>query len=433
MGRKSRVYWRNQGGVRRAYGDFRDLGGKLEALIAKGETRATSDFDVANQLVSLRVAELERRKRQKGIRHLEGEATLIAYSLVHLEAKKTSGSITEQWQKVTKHHLATAIEYFCNRGAELVRDDQNNPIFDDVPDRDLESISVAEVQKYIAWLAKRSNGRGGTLSPSAQRKHLNSLSNLYRRAASEECVPPGYNPVQALIEKPRDGVGRSESNWLEVPDAALLLESARLFKAKRGDVAFPDGLLHALIATMLLTGGRPAEVLGLEVADISFKRETVTFREHDHRRLKNRGSSRVVPLWPQLREILSAYLKNGPKEGLLFPSPKTGGLITDVRKALDQVAVAAGWKVGEVRPYAFRHTYCAARLQTLDQGAPIAPFTVARELGHGGDALVKRTYGHPGTMRHRVEVVEYRVEQHKKDLGGRLVALRERTARLAAA
>jgi hypothetical protein len=33
-------------------------------------------------------------------------------------------------------------------------------------------------------------------------------------------------------------------------------------------------------------------------------------------------------------------------------------------------------------------TYRAARLQTLDQGAPVATFTVVKEPGHGGDALV---------------------------------------------
>jgi integrase len=63
-----------------------------------------------------------------------------------------------------------------------------------------------------------------------------------------------------------------------------------------------------------------------------------------------------------------------------------------------------------MRTKAFRHTYCAARLQTLDGGAPISPFTVAREMGHGGMALVNRVYGHPGTVRHRSEQVEYRPE-----------------------
>lgn len=72
----------------------------------------------------------------------------------------------------------------------------------------------------------------------------------------------------------------------------------------------------------------------------------------------------------------------------------------------------------------FRHTYCAARLQSLDQGAPVSVFTVARELGHGGDALVKRVYGHLGQVRHRAEQVEYRVETFAAQLGARLAALR---------
>jgi integrase len=71
----------------------------------------------------------------------------------------------------------------------------------------------------------------------------------------------------------------------------------------------------------------------------------------------------------------------------------------------------------------FRHTYCAARLQTLDNGAPVSVFTVANELGHGGTALVNRVYGHLGLKRHRSAVVEYRARQHKKVLGDRLKAL----------
>src|SRR2546429_9857021 len=42
---------------------------------------------------------------------------------------------------------------------------------------------------------------------------------------------------------------------------------------------------------------------------------------------------------------------------------------------------------GEIHPYIFRHTYCAARLQTLDGGAPVSAYTVGKEMGQGGDAL----------------------------------------------
>jgi integrase len=111
----------------------------------------------------------------------------------------------------------------------------------------------------------------------------------------------------------------------------------------------------------------------------------------------------------------------------LFPSYRTGAeaLLTDFRKLLDAVAKRGGWKAGEITPKMFRHTYTAARLQTLDGGHPVSVFTVAKELGHGGDSLVKRVYGHLGRVRHRAEVVEYRVEQHAVVLGDRLRALEQ--------
>ena len=98
-------------------------------------------------------------------------------------------------------------------------------------------------------------------------------------------------------------------------------------------------------------------------------------------------------------------------------------MVTDVRRLLDRVAARAGMAKGELRTKAFRHTYCAARLQTLDQGAPVSTYTVARELGHESEAMVRRVYAHLGEIRHRSEVVEYRVEQHLERLGDRLQRL----------
>ena len=59
----------------------------------------------------------------------------------------------------------------------------------------------------------------------------------------------------------------------------------------------------------------------------------------------------------------------------------------------------------------------------MDRGAPVSIFTVSRELGHGSEALVKRIYGYLGTVRHRANVVEYRVGQHRKVLKKQLAAL----------
>lgn len=423
---RTRLYWREQGGERRAYADFRDyagVGGRREPLIPKGERRATTDPDVADFLVGRRLEELEALRRGKAFGGPERAARLQAFASLHLVAKARAGRVTTDWLGSSELHLRRAVEVL---GAE----------------RDLRTIGVADVRRWIEALRKDGLS-GGTIH-----HHLASLSNLFRRAQSEEYVPPGYNPVSALLDKPKPA--RREAAFLEVPDAALLLEAARRFRPARADLAL--GSVYPLLATLLLTGGRRSEVLGLEVDDVSFERRTVTFRPNARRgRLKNETSWRAVPLWPQLEEILRGYIfaQGDAREGLLFPGTTASGLVGDFRKILDQVAAAAGflrpvldaatgkqrrrgrtgallWSGRQVRPHMLRHTYCAARLQTLDRGAPVSLFTVGRELGHGGDSLVRRVYGHLGDVRHRAEVVEYRVEQHAPILRDRLEELGRR-------
>src|SRR5260370_25867359 len=102
-------------------------------------------------------------------------------------------------------------------------------------------------------------------------------------------------------------------------------------------------------------------------------------------------------------------------------------MVTDFHKLIEAVWAGAGWQDGEIRSKMFRHTYCAARLQTLDQGAPVSVYTVAKEMGHGGESMVRRVYGHLGQVRQRSDVVEYRVEQYVAKLGDRLAALRARS------
>jgi len=155
-------------------------------------------------------------------------------------------------------------------------------------DRELASISVGDVRTWATALQAMASKKGGTLSGGTVRHRLNALSNLYRRAQGEGYVPPGYNPIAALIEKPP--VRCEEARWLEVHDAALVLESARIVDPKRPGVT--TSFANALLATFLLTGGRMSEVLGLEVAGVGFDRKTVTFRENALRRLKTRTSAR---------------------------------------------------------------------------------------------------------------------------------------------
>ena len=409
--KRSRVFWREQGGAQRAYADFRDyadVGGRRDALIVPGETLAATDLGIAEVLAAKRLAELNQlraRRQGRAVHGLPRETTLAEFAREHLIAKAKAETTTQGWVAESEHYLQRALEFFGQH-------------------RPLDAITVADVRRWSEPLHTQSNGRGGTMSGGTVRHHLNCLSNLLRRAQAEGFVPPGFNPVAAMMEKPR--AKPLEARWLEVHEGALLLEAARTYSPARGDLAMP--FAYPLLATFLLTGGRAREVLGLEVGDVSFDRKTVTFRPNQWRRLKTTTSLRAVPLWPQLEAILRAYVFDAdrPPSRLLFPSYRTGEetMLTDFRKLLDMVAVRAGWQPGEIRSRIFRHTYCAARLQTLDQGAPVSLFTVAKELGHGGEAMVRRVYGHLGQVRHRAEDVEYRIEAFEDKLKGRLAALR---------
>ena len=46
-------------------------------------------------------------------------------------------------------------------------------------------------------------------------------------------------------------------------------------------------------------------------------------------------------------------------------------------------------------------------------------------MGHGSQDMVERVYARRGAVRHRAEVVEYRVEQREEALGDRLRSLRQ--------
>jgi integrase len=407
--KNSRIYWRERGGTKRAYADLRDyvdVGGSREALIAPNEKLATADEATAQVLLASRLKDLDGLRRGRALHGETRPVTLSEFSKAHVDAKKESKKFTEHWLEVTKKCLDRASDFF---GAN----------------RDLASITVSNVRRWASRLLETSNGREGTMSASTVRHHLSCLSNLYKRARAERAVPSGYDPVGDFDEKPPPR--RGEAKWLEIHDASLLLAAARINRPNQDQGGWkPVSFAYELIATFLLTGGRESEILGLEADDVSLDRGVVTFRPNQWRRLKTVSSHRSVPLRPQLREALERYLAEHPPSRLLFPSFRTGqeAMLTDFRKLLDAVAMRVGWNEGDIRSKMFRHSYCATRLQTLDSGAPVSVFTVAREMGHGGEAMVRRVYGHLGQVRHRSEVVEYRVEQHVAKLGTRLEALR---------
>jgi integrase len=356
--------------------DFADVGGGQEALIPDGSRCATKDDELAEVLMARRLMELHERRAGGTY----GAPTLADYRKHHLEVK--AGYRRESTVDRDRQALAHLEEY----------------LGEDIP---LDAIGVRELTQYVAWRRKQPGRPAGTtISAQTILHELHALSNLYRRAIAEGHVET--NPVRQLPEKP--SVQRQERVWLEHDQAGRLLRAAKAYDREHEGRGI--GFMHPLLATYLLTGGRRSEVLGLERRDVDRGEALVRFRENDHRRLKRAHCRRYVPLWPQLAAALEDRLERIRTGQLLFPSPKTDRMLTDFRKPLRTIVDAAGLE--EVpTPTTFRHTYAAARLQTLDGGEPVSVYTVAQEMGHKDTTQIEETYGHLMRTRHRTRTVRF--------------------------
>ncbi|MGH7582349.1 MAG: tyrosine-type recombinase/integrase [Gemmatimonadales bacterium] len=398
-------YWRKRkAGPPRAYGDFRFLGAGQEPLVAPGEKFATTDPVTASQLYATRLAVLSDGSTPRPIA-AKRQGSISATVTEFFAHRRKHIAVTEAWIANQEIMLGRAVRFF---GA----------------DREMRNIRPDDVLEWVAALREEETCRGTHFRGESLRKHIHTLAELFSRAQRTGAVPPGYNPVSLLEKNERPQADPSPNVWLEVDDAARLLEAARTYPVtpvRKDPTRLRDPatmLAYPHLATFLLTGGRADEVLGLDVADLLFDRKLIAFRPNQWRRGKKgktAGAERMVPMWPQLEAILRDYLQGRHLElrlqfdtTLLFPSAETGRRLNDIRKMIDRVAKRAGLQEGIYRATAFRKTFATAALQILDHGAPIAQRTVQAWLGHASGAMLEAVYGKLGTVRHRREVVEYR-------------------------
>ena len=386
--------------------------GQHVPLRPKWEKFATDDQTVAIQLYAELIRQLEdaNTSKVKNRGEVRRHVTVRSFTEDYLawrDYKKRDAKQT-QWMRAVA--LYRAGEFFGDKALWEIKP------------RDVEAWSKKLRTNAGPTSGKKVREYDEALKPQSVLNHLHALSALFKRASQAGVFGDvlEYNPVRVADKPAREVRDDDTARWLEVHEAALLLEAARLVRYKsRGAWAVND-MIYPIVATMLLTGGRAKEVLGLLVDDVDLENGKVHFRPNLFRdKLKTETSKRTVPLWPQLRDILTPYLEERKRvvgetnPALLFPSTNREGheaMVTDIRKALANITKAAGLDSDLVHPHACRHTYCSARLQTLDGGRPIAPNTVSKELGHRGRAMVDRVYGHCGDVRHRSEFVEYRVE-----------------------
>jgi integrase len=399
----ARLYWKHG----RAYIDARAWarwGGKLEALIPAGERRATDDIAEAAVLFAKRLHELRdlRAAAPAGMPaqpvgdagdDLDRIATFVGWYMADKEARPGRRRVTREHLLSQRQKLVHATRFFTRRGKIL-----------------LGQLQPEDIREYMKELRTnvppRSDGRpaqaGRTLSPTTQRRYLDTLGELLQAAVAEGRI--GTNWVYARTDLP--AVEPSSTKHLEAWEAALLLEGARRLypPGKRGLPVYP------LLAFYLLTGVLESERRGVQVEDVRFPgdaefplgavviRPNAAVRSEEMRdRMKTEYRERILPLHAQLAVILREYLEgpNAPRGPLLFPVPSSDGTVPigDWRKHLDRVALYCGYRAGEIRTRRLRVTYCSQRAYTEDEhGQPMTAMKLQAEMGHGSFEMMQRRY-----------------------------------------
>lgn len=375
-------YFRLPSRGNRFYGNFRRYGGpSLLALKAEGEGRATTDEDVAREIHQRYVKYYldDKRRIHLGLSRFIKLGDAVETYLV-ARARKRDGAKGVTLEKYALDFQNRIIAYFG----------VNTP---------LAKIQERQVAAYVASRRRQISRKGGTVSDGSIRRELSVLSSLFEFAIRQQWLLE--NPVHRHGFPPK---GDPNPTFLEPSEAWALLEAA-------GEDSYP--FARAFLGVMLYCGLRQTEARGLEALDVDRDQGVIRVAENAYRSvrdggIKNQRCIREVPLWPDLIEWLPARIGSLP----LFPSPRNDSipLARNPQRMFDRLVERAGITGKRITPHTLRHTWCAMRLQTLDHGAPVAPYTVMHEGGWSSLRMIEAVYGHLPRHRLRLAELTYRPE-----------------------
>lgn len=306
---RSLIRWRDQGGQSRAYADLRSLGGGQPALIPPGETRATTDPEIAEILFDKLVRKFIAQAKKKALHALGSGPDLTDFAGHYSAEMAASDDYDADELRELDACLVRVVDYFTRWQHASAR--QPEPL---QRRRPLALIGIPDIYAFNEWLNSMPDQEGNQLTAESRRTHLYVLSGVFDTAIAKGKLPMGSNPVAGLI---RDIGRRSrETEWLSVGELALLLESARtlMCEAQAPGAVRPLPCLYELVATFMLTGAREGEITRLQVRHLDFGSRTIHIPDSKTGRV-----ARSIPMHSQLREILWPYVQSlGRTTGHVF-------------------------------------------------------------------------------------------------------------------
>ncbi|MGI8468349.1 MAG: tyrosine-type recombinase/integrase [Pyrinomonadaceae bacterium] len=133
-------------------------------------------------------------------------------------------------------------------------------------------------------------------------------------------------------------------------------------------------LVARIVTVAIHTGLRRGEIFNLKWFDADFGRGMLQVRE------SKSGKKRVVPMNATIRNLLSGLKR---KSEYIFPSPKTGGKLTEIKRSFSRALMEAG--INDFHFHDLRHT---AATRMADAGADA--FTLMKILGHSDIRMTAR-------------------------------------------
>ena len=264
--------------------------------------------------------------------------------------------------------------YLKDRGfdhkAELERKRQVNDLIAHLKaDKDIEKVNRVEARSYMEKLVKDG------YAPGSVNKQINSLKAMFTLAL-RELESDRINPWAGLKAKD-DEAEKDKRRPFTLDEAKLVLSKL----ATCNDQLRRIGILTAY------TGARLSEIRGLDASEV--RGGSILIQPNAHRRLKNKSSKRVVPLFGPALEAV----KGLPEKGPLFPKYASNKNSAS-QSLMAMLRNRAGIKDGKATWHSWRHL-----VKDLFRNANVDKETRDRLMGHSaGD--VAFNYGAGPELEH---------------------------------
>ncbi|MFW6025853.1 MAG: tyrosine-type recombinase/integrase, partial [Candidatus Woesearchaeota archaeon] len=248
----------------------------------------------------------ENRKRKTKSFTKKGDASSWLAEVVsnknqgyHIDKSKiTVGEQLDEWLRYKKStsRKTTYDRYKSKVEAHL------KPELGDIPLQELEPFHI---ENYLTKkrISGRKDGKKGGLKETTLKKHWVILNNMLKKARKLKLIK--FNPAEATeCPKPQD----YEAKYLDLNECSKLLKVT-----KNGN------LMYYFIITLLFTGMRRSEILGLQWHNVNFEKEYIDIKEalltsdngyiHEPQVKSDKGKRRIL-MFKRLKPFLKEHKAN---------------------------------------------------------------------------------------------------------------------------